>query len=119
MPPLVIVIVMQALMVVLGTFMEQVSIMMITFPMFMPLVNAMGFDLIWFGLLVLINMEIGMKTPPFGLCLFVMRGVAPPGITTMDIYKSVVPFILIDLAAMLVIMFFPSIALFLPNLMRY
>lgn len=119
MSPLVIVIAMQALMVILGTFMEQVSIMMITFPMFLPLVNAMGFDLIWFGLLVLINMEIGMKTPPFGLCLFVMRGVAPPGITTMDIYKSVVPFIMIDLAAMLVIMFFPSIALFLPGLMRY
>ena len=118
-PNLVIIIVMQALMVVLGTFMEQVSIMMITFPIFMPLVHALGFDPVWFGLLVLINMQIGMTTPPFGLCLFVMKGVAPEGITMMDIYKSVIPFILIDLSAMLVIMFFPSIALFLPSFMRY
>jgi tripartite ATP-independent transporter DctM subunit len=118
-PNLVIIIVMQALMVVLGTFMEQVSIMMITFPIFMPLVHALGFDPVWFGLLVLINMQIGMTTPPFGLCLFVMKGVAPEGITMMDIYKSVIPFILIDLSAMLIIMFFPSIALFLPSFMRY
>jgi len=118
-PNLVVIVVMQALMVVLGTFMEQVSIMMVTFPIFMPIVHALGFDPIWFGLLVLINMQIGMTTPPFGLCLFVMKGVAPEGITMMDIYKSVIPFILIDLSAMLVIMFFPSIALFLPSFMRY
>jgi TRAP-type mannitol/chloroaromatic compound transport system permease large subunit len=118
-PPLVIIIVMQALLVILGTFMEQVSIMMITFPIFMPIVKALGFDPVWFGLLVLINMQIGMTTPPFGLCLFVMKGVAPKGITMMDIYKSMIPFILIDFSAMLVIMFFPAIALILPSYMRY
>ncbi len=117
--PMLIIIVMQALIVVLGTFMEQVSIMMITFPIFMPLVRALEFNPIWFGLLVLINMQIGMTTPPFGLCLFVMKGVAPPGTTMMDIYKSIAPFILIDLFAMLVIMFLPSIALWLPSLMKY
>ena len=94
---LLVVIVMQALIVVLGTFMEAVSIMMITFPIFMPIIEALGFDPIWFGLLVLINMEIGMKTPPFGLCLFVMKGVVPEGTTMMDIYRSVVPFITIDI----------------------
>ncbi|MFH1488770.1 MAG: TRAP transporter large permease [Pseudomonadota bacterium] len=119
MPDLVIVIVMQALMIILGTFMEQVSIMMITFPIFMPIVHTLGFDPVWFGLLTLINMQIGMTTPPFGLCLFVMKGVAPKGITMMDIYKSMIPFILIDMSAMLLIMFFPSIALFLPGFMRY
>ena len=119
MPDLVIVMVMQALMIFLGTFMEQVSIMMITFPIFMPLVKVLGFDPVWFGLLTLINMQIGMTTPPFGLCLFVMKGVAPKGITMMDIYKSVIPFIMIDMSAMLLIMFFPSIALFLPSFMRY
>jgi tripartite ATP-independent transporter DctM subunit len=119
MPDLVIVIVMQALMIILGTFMEQVSIMMITFPIFLPIVKALGFDLVWFGLLTLINMQIGMTTPPFGLCLFVMKGVAPKGITMMDIYKSMIPFILIDMSAMLLIMFFPSIALFLPGFMKY
>jgi len=119
MPDLVIVMVMQALMIILGTFMEQVSIMMITFPIFLPIVNALGFDMVWFGLLTLINMQIGMTTPPFGLCLFVMKGVAPKGITMMDIYKSMIPFILIDMSAMLLIMFFPSIALFLPGFMKY
>ncbi|UCE35187.1 MAG: TRAP transporter large permease [Deltaproteobacteria bacterium] len=117
--PFLVVVVMQALIVVLGTFMEQVSIMMITFPIFMPLVRALDFDTIWFSLLVLINMQIGMTTPPFGLCLFVMKGVAPPGTSMVDIYKSIAPFIFIDLGAMLIIMFFPSIALFLPSFMRY
>ncbi len=111
--------VMQGLIVVLGTFMESVSIMMITFPIFMPIVNALGFDPIWFGLLVLIGMEVGMKSPPFGLCLFVMRGVVQPGTTMMDIYKSVIPFIVIDLIALLTIMFYPPIAMYLPSLMRY
>jgi len=114
---LLVVIVMQALIVVLGTFMEAVSIMMITFPIFMPIIEALGFDPIWFGLLVLINMEIGMKTPPFGLCLFVMKGVVPEGTTMMDIYRSVVPFITIDMVAMLAIMFYPPIAMYLPSLM--
>jgi tripartite ATP-independent transporter DctM subunit len=117
--PFLLVIAMQALIVVLGTFMEQVSIMMITFPIFMPLVRTFGFDPIWFGLLVLINMQIGMTTPPFGLSLFVMKGVAPAGTSMADIYRSIAPFIFIDLGAMLVIMFFPSIALFLPSFMRY
>ncbi len=117
MPDLSIIIMMQLMMILLGTFMEQVSIMMITFPIFMPIVLALGFDPVWFGLLVLINMQIGMTTPPFGLCLFVMRGVAPPGIQMMDIYKSVLPFITIDMMTMLLIMFFPGIALFLTHFM--
>jgi tripartite ATP-independent transporter DctM subunit len=118
-PHIMIVAVMQGLMIVLGTFMEPVSIMMVTFPIFVPIIKALGFEPIWFGLLTLINMEIGMKTPPFGLCLFVMKGVVPEGTTMMDIYKSVVPFVLIDMGAMLVIMIFPSIAMVLPGLMKY
>ena len=116
-PGITVIVMMQILMIVLGTFMEQVSIMMITFPIFMPLVYALGFDPVWFGLLVLINMEIGMKTPPFGMCLFVMKGVATKSITMLDIYKSVIPFILIDLLAMLLILLFPIIAMYLPGLM--
>jgi tripartite ATP-independent transporter DctM subunit len=118
-PPILIVIVMQSLLVFLGTFMEQVSIMMISFPIFLPIIRVLGFDLIWFCLLVLINMEVGMKTPPFGLCLFVMKGVVPPETSTIDIYKAVVPFILIDLFAMLIILFFPPIATYLPSFMMY
>ncbi len=118
-PDIMIVGVMQLLMIILGTFMEPVSIMMITFPVYMPIVNAFGFDPIWFGLLTLINMEIGMKTPPFGMVLFVMKGVVPPKTTMMDIYRSVTPFVTIDMAAMLLIMIFPAIATVLPNLMKY
>jgi tripartite ATP-independent transporter DctM subunit len=118
-PHIMIVAVMQGLMIVLGTFMEPVSIMMVTFPIFVPIIKALGFEPIWFGLLTLINMEIGMKTPPFGLCLFVMKGVVPDGTTMTDIYKSVVPFVLIDMCAMLVIMIFPSIAMVLPSFMKY
>ena len=118
-PHLIVIFVMQLLMIILGTFMEPVSIMMVTFPIFMPIVRALGFDPVWFGLLTLINMEIGMKTPPFGLCLFVMKGVVPKGTGMLDIYRSVVPFVVIDLLAMLLIMFFPPIATFLPSFMRY
>lgn len=116
-PDIAIVAVMQVLMIMLGTFMEPVSIMMITFPIYMPVIRAMGFDPIWFGLLSLINMEIGMKTPPFGLILFVMKGVVTAKTTMLDIYKSVTPFVLLDVAAMLLIMIFPSIATILPSIM--
>ncbi len=116
-PGIIVIVLMQILMIVLGTFMEQVSIMMVTFPIFMPLVRALGFDPIWFGLLVLINMEIGLKTPPFGMCLFVMKGVAMRAVSMLDIYRSVIPFIIIDLLAMLMILLFPAIALYLPALM--
>lgn len=119
MPQIMIVAVMQLLMIFLGTFMEPVSIMMITFPVYMPIVKAFGFDPIWFGLLTLINMEIGMKTPPFGMVLFVMKGVVPSKTTMLDIYRSVTPFVVIDAFAMLLIMIFPSIATVLPNLMKY
>lgn len=118
-PNIMIVGVMQLLMIILGTFMEPVSIMMITFPVYMPIVKAFGFDPIWFGLLTLINMEIGMKTPPFGMVLFVMKGVVPPKTTMMDIYRSVTPFVTIDMVAMLLIMIFPTIATILPSLMKY
>ncbi|MCG6879243.1 MAG: TRAP transporter large permease [Deltaproteobacteria bacterium] len=118
-PDIMIVGVMQLLMIILGTFMEPVSIMMITFPVYMPIVKAFGFDPIWFGLLTLINMEIGMKTPPFGMVLFVMKGVVPSKTTMLDIYRSVTPFVAIDGLAMLLIMIFPAIATVLPNLMKY
>jgi TRAP-type C4-dicarboxylate transport system permease large subunit len=85
----------------------------------MPIVRALDFNPIWFGLLFLINMEIGMKSPPFGLCLFVMQGVVPPEISTMDVYKSVAPFIFLDILAIVIIIFIPQTATFLPNLMAH
>lgn len=115
-PPYGILLVMMLILLFLGTLMEQLAIMMVTVPIFMPIVKAFGWDPVWFGLLFLINMSVGMKSPPFGLCLFVMQGIAPPGITTMDIYKSVTPFILLDLLAIGIIVLFPEIATVVPDL---
>jgi len=118
-PPIVLLIAMQFVILILGCLMEQVSIMMISFPIFLPVAQALGFDLIWFGLLVLINMEIGMTSPPFGLTLFVMKGAAPPDTTMKDIYLAGLPFIFCDLIAMAFIIAFPPVAIWLPTLMRY
>ena len=114
-PPMVLMLAMQAVVLVLGCFMEQVSIMMITLPIFMPMVKALGFSDVWFALMMLVNLEIGLKTPPFGLLLFVMRGVAPPSVSMADIYRSTAPFVLIDILTIAVMMIFPSLVLFLPE----
>jgi TRAP-type C4-dicarboxylate transport system permease large subunit len=76
-PPYLILAVMMFILLFLGTLMEQVAIMMVTLPIFMPVVRALEWDPVWFGLLFLINMSVGMKSPPFGLCLFVMQGIVP------------------------------------------
>jgi tripartite ATP-independent transporter DctM subunit len=117
-PPFVVIIAMQFLLLILGCFMEQVSIMMITFPIYMPVIGTLGFDPIWFALMALINMEVGLKTPPFGFLLFVMKGVAPPDTTMGDIYRAVFPFVLADILAIIVILVFPPIATWLPGLVR-
>lgn len=115
--PIMLMILMQVVILFLGTFMEQVSIMMITFPIFMPLVRDIGMHPILFGLLVLLSLEISMGTPPFGFLLFVMKGIAPPDTTMADIYRAAFPFIICDLIAMGVIIAFPQIALWLPSIM--
>ena len=116
-PPYGVLAAMMLILLFLGTLMEQVAIMMVTIPIFIPVVKTFGWDPIWFGLLFLVNMSVGMKSPPFGLCLFVMQGIAPPGITTMDVYKSVTPFILLDLVAIGILILFPQITTVLPNMM--
>lgn len=107
---------MLGIVIALGCFMEQVSIMMITIPIFMPIVNQLAFDPVWFGVLMLISLEIGQLSPPVGLVLFVMKGVAPPEISMKEIYKSAVPYCFIDIAGLGLIMLFPAIALWLPGL---
>jgi TRAP-type mannitol/chloroaromatic compound transport system permease large subunit len=91
--------------------------MMITIPIFMPIARALHFNLIWFGLIMLISLDVGFLTPPFGMTLFVMKGISPPGTTMNQIYRAAVPFILIDLVAIVLIMVFPVVALWLPGLM--
>jgi tripartite ATP-independent transporter DctM subunit len=116
-PPYAILFVMMLILLFMGMLMEQVAIMMVTIPIFMPIVRALEWDPIWFGLLFLVNMSVGMKSPPFGLCLFVMQGIVPKEITSMDVYKSVMPFIVLDLLAIIIIILIPQIATILPSLM--
>jgi tripartite ATP-independent transporter DctM subunit len=102
----------------LGCFMDQLSMMLLTAPIFFPLARTLGFDLTWFGLIMLLALEIGYTTPPFGLLLFVMKGVAPPGITMRDIYLSALPFIGCVLLLIALIIAFPPLATWLPQASR-
>jgi len=117
-PPIMILICMQVLLLFLGCFMDNLSMVMIAIPIFLPIVTALHFDTLWFALIMLINMEMANTTPPFGLLLFVMKGVAPKNTTMADIYKAGVPFLLCDAAVMVLVMIFPQIALYLPGLIR-
>jgi tripartite ATP-independent transporter DctM subunit len=101
----------------LGTFMEQVSMMMITIPIYMPVIVALGFDPIWFAVLMLLNLEMAMSTPPFGILLFVMKGVAPEGTRMMDIVTAALPFLICDFIAMIILILFPKIVTLLPSMM--
>jgi TRAP-type C4-dicarboxylate transport system permease large subunit len=98
--------------------MEQISIMMITLPVYMPVIRALGFDDVWFGILMLINIEIALTTPPFGMICFVMKGVAPGDTSMIDVYKAAFPFIVCDVIATILLILFPGIVTFLPNIMR-
>src|SRR6056297_2297219 len=114
--PLMMLLVMFAVLLLLGMFMEQISIMLLTVPIFFPLANSLGFDLVWFGLIMLLALEISFTTPPFGLLLFVMKGVAPKDTAMRDIYLSAIPFILCSLALVALLVLFPPLATWLPGL---
>lgn len=100
----------------LGMVLDPLGIMLITLPVFLPIINAAGFDPIWFGILFVIMMEIGYMTPPFGFNLFYLKAVAPPDVTMGDIYKSVAPYVMVTLVGLLLIIIFPQIALYFPSL---
>ncbi len=106
---------MQLILLLLGMVLDTVGIIMITVPVFVPIILKLGFDPVWFGILFIVNMEIGFLTPPFGYNLFYLKGVVPPSVTLGDIYRSVTPFILLMIAAIGICMLFPEIVLVLPN----
>lgn len=103
------------ILIVLGCFVDQISMMLLTLPFFMPLVIGAGIDQIWFGVLFLIAMQLGLMTPPFGLLLFTMKGVAPPDITINQVFRSAAPFVVISLLMLVVVFFLPGIATWLPR----
>jgi len=115
--PIMIIIMMQVVLLIMGCFMEPLSIMMLTIPMFFPIIQSLGFSPLWFGAIMLLNMELATITPPFGLVLFVVKGVAPPGTTLAHIYRAALPFILVELAVMALLMAFPGLITWLPGLM--
>jgi tripartite ATP-independent transporter DctM subunit len=118
MSPMGILIMMQLILIVLGTFLESLAIMMITIPIYMPIIKTLGFDPYWFLAIFLINMELATISPPYGLVLFTMKGVAPHH-TMTDVFKASIPFNILDALALAMIMVFPGIALFLPYLLKH
>ncbi len=113
--PWMILVLMQMSFLLMGTFLDDTAMLVIVAPLYVPLVGALGFDLVWYGVLYTITTQIAYMTPPFGYNLFLMRAMAPPEITLRDIYGSILPFVLIMVLALVTIMVFPQIALWLPD----
>ncbi|MEY3043980.1 MAG: TRAP transporter large permease [bacterium] len=113
--PWMILILMQLSFLLMGTFLDDTAMLVIVAPLYVPLVGALGFDLVWYGVLYTITCQIAYMTPPFGYNLFLMRAMAPPEIGIRDIYSSITPFVLVMVLALALVMVFPEIALWLPN----
>lgn len=108
---------MQVILLIFGAFMDDYAVVTICAPIFIPIARVLGFDPIWFSIVFILNMQVAYLTPPFGWALILMRGVAPESITTKDIWRSIPPFVLMQLCVLILTMIFPQIALWLPNKM--
>jgi TRAP-type mannitol/chloroaromatic compound transport system permease large subunit len=113
--PWMILILMQLSFIIMGTFLDDTAMLVIVAPLYVPLVGALGFDLVWYGVLYTITCQIAYMTPPFGYNLFLMRAMAPPEITLGDIYRSILPFVLVMCTGLALVIMFPEIALWLPS----
>ena len=102
---------------ILGCFLDPTGILMITVPIYVPVIKALGFDPLWFGVLFVMNMEMGFLTPPFGFNLFYMKALVPKSITMQDIYRSIIPFVALQAIGLALVMIFPQIATWLPSLL--
>jgi tripartite ATP-independent transporter DctM subunit len=108
---------MQIILLIFGMFMDDYAVLTICAPIFMPIAIFLGFNPVWFSIVFILNMQVAYLTPPFGWALILMRGVAPPEIHTQDIWRSIPPFVAIQLLVLLLTMFFPQLALWLPEKM--
>ena len=106
---------MQLSFIIMGTFLDDTAMLVIVAPLYVPIVGMLEFDLIWYGVLYTITCQIAYMTPPFGYNLFLMRAMAPPEVTLVDIYRSIVPFVAVMVLGLALIMMFPQIALWLPQ----
>jgi tripartite ATP-independent transporter DctM subunit len=116
-PPLATVALMMLILMILGCFIDWIGIVLLTMPIFVPVIKALGFDPIWFGILFCMNMQISYLAPPFAPAAFYLKAVAPPDISLGDIFKGIAPFIGLQIIALLLVMFFPKIATWLPSFM--
>jgi TRAP-type C4-dicarboxylate transport system permease large subunit len=108
---------MMLLLIFLGIFVDQVSMMLITLPIFMPVVQAFGIDLVWFGVMFLICMQLGLLLPPHGLLLMTMKGVAPPEVRMSHIFQAVVPYVAMSILVLALVFFVPAVAVWLPKVL--
>ncbi|MBI3373846.1 MAG: TRAP transporter large permease [Betaproteobacteria bacterium] len=116
-PPMTVIAGMMLILILLGIFVDQVSMMLITLPIFMPVVQAFAIDLVWFGVMFLICMQLGLLLPPHGLLLMTMKGVAPPEVRMSHIFQAVVPYVAMSIAVLGLVFFVPAVALWLPKLL--
>jgi len=116
--PILVVIALQLVVLVLGCFMDLISLSMVTIPIFMPVINALGLDPVWFCTMMLINLGAATLTPPFGMLLFTMKGVAPADVSMGDIIVSSIPYFIMNLVVIGLVLVFPSLALWLPSMMK-
>ena len=116
-PPWAVIAGMMLILIFLGIFVDQVSMMMITLPIFMPVVQALQIDLVWFGVMFLICMQLGLLLPPHGLLLMTMKGVAPPQVTMADIFRAVTPYVIMSLILLALVFFVPAVATWLPGML--
>ncbi len=114
----IVLILMQVMLIFLGLFLDEIGIILLCVPIFLPIIRALNFDPVWFGILFLVNAQMDYITPPFGYTLFYLKGVAPVGVTMGDIYRSVIPFVLLQALGLGLCMLFPEIVLWLPSLMK-
>ena len=115
--PMVVIAAMMLFLIFLGIFVDQVSMMLITLPIFMPVVQALQVDLVWFGVMFLICMQLGLLLPPHGLLLMTMKGVAPPEVKMVHIFQGVVPYVALSIAVLALVFFVPAVAVWLPKLL--
>ncbi|MBA7675345.1 C4-dicarboxylate TRAP transporter large permease protein DctM [subsurface metagenome] len=106
----------QVIFFILGCLMNTLSVLMITYPVFLPLIPILGFDPLWFAVLFMVNAEMGYLTPPFGTNLFYMKGIAPSGTPIEEIYRAVMPFVALQATGLVLIILFPPICTWLPSL---
>ena len=116
--PMVVIILMLVVLIVMGTIMDDVSMIMITVPIYMPIANALHVDPLWFGILMLMALSLATISPPFGMVQYVMKSISPPDVSLADIFIETIPYCILDMIAMAVVLAFPVIALWLPNVLK-